>query len=169
MRTALLAWMTLIVGATLIGACTPTGQPLPANPSQAWADALNKGDATAIAALYTDDALLMPPGTPLLRGKAAIEEQLAKEAGGGFKIEITSMETQSHGDVGHNLGTFTVRGADDVVVDTGKFIEIWKRVNGEWKLYADIYNSDIPPAPPVLAPVQVPAPDAGETGPTPSR
>ena len=169
MKRANFSWMALIVGAALIGACAPAGKPLPANPSQAWADAFNRGDAAALAALYTDDALLMPPGAPLIRGKAAIEEQLAKEAGGGFKIEITSMESQSHGDVGHNLGTFSVRDADGAVVDTGKFIEIWKHVNGEWKLYADIYNSDVPPAPPVPAPVQVPAPDAGETGPTPSR
>lgn len=150
--------LTLVVGAALLSACAPAGKPLPANPSQGWAEAFNNGDAAAIAALYTEDAILLPPGAPLIRGKAAIEAQLAKEAGGGFKIEIVSLESPSQGDTGYNLGTFTVKDANGTVVDTGKFIEIWKRANGEWKLYADIYNSDVPP--PAPAPVTEETPPA---------
>ncbi len=150
--------LALVVGAALISACAPAGKPLPANPSQGWAEAFNNGDAAALAALYTEDAILLPPGAPLIRGRAAIEAQLAKEAGGGFQIEIVSLESPSQGDTGYNLGTFTVKDANGTVVDTGKFIEIWKHVDGEWKLYADIYNSDVPP----------PAPAAEETPPVAS-
>jgi ketosteroid isomerase-like protein len=151
MTLTTLQWLTLFVGATFLGACTPAGKPLPANPSQGWAEAFNKGDAGAIAALYTDDAILLPPGAPLVRGKAAIEAFMVKDAGGGFQIEIVSLETPSQGYTGYNLGTFTVKDANGAVVDTGKYIELWKRANGEWKIYADIYNSDIPPPAPTPA------------------
>lgn len=152
--------LILIAGATLISACAPAGKSLPANPSQGWQDAFNNGDAKAVAALYTEDAILLPPGAPLVRGKAAIEAQLAKDAGGGLKIEIVSLEAPSQGDTGYNLGTFTFKDAKGAVLDTGKFIELWKRENGEWKIYADIYNSDVPPP--------APAPAAEETPPAAS-
>jgi ketosteroid isomerase-like protein len=158
MTLSTLRSLILVVGATLIGACAPAGKPLPANPSQGWQDAFNNGDAKALAAVYTEDAILLPPGAPLARGKAAIEAQLAKDAGGGFKIEIVSLESPSQGDTAYNLGTFTVKDANGAVVDTGKFIEIWKRQYGEWKIYADIYNSDVPP--PAAAPAAEEMPGA---------
>jgi hypothetical protein len=33
------------------------------------------------------------------------------------------------------------------VIDKGKYVEIWKKENGEWKIYADIWNTSLPPAP----------------------
>ncbi len=134
--------------AALFGACAPAGKPLPHNPSRPWADAFNRGDTAAVAALYTDDALLMPPGSVLVRGKAAIEAQLAQDVGGGYKFEITSLENHSEGGIGYNLGTYRVLGADGAVVDNGKFVEVWKRVGDDWKIHSDIYNSDAPPAAP---------------------
>src|SRR5215831_9492404 len=38
-----------------------------------WAEAYNKGDAKALAALYTEDAYLLPPGADLVHGRSAIE------------------------------------------------------------------------------------------------
>ncbi|MGH8431726.1 MAG: YybH family protein [Solimonas sp.] len=89
-----------------------------------------------------------PPGGALVRRRSAIAEQMAKEATGEFKIEISSLETGSQGDIGYNVGTFRVLGTHGATVDTGKFIEVWKRVDGEWKIHADAYNSDAPAAPP---------------------
>ncbi len=39
----------------------------------AWSDAFNKGDAAAIAAMYAEDAYLLPPGHDMVKGRAAIE------------------------------------------------------------------------------------------------
>ena len=38
-----------------------------------WEAAANRKDASSIAALYTEDALLMPPNAPAVRGRAAVE------------------------------------------------------------------------------------------------
>jgi len=38
-----------------------------------WTAAFNKGDAAAVAALYTEDAYVLPPGSAMVKGRAAIE------------------------------------------------------------------------------------------------
>jgi uncharacterized protein (TIGR02246 family) len=38
-----------------------------------WAEAFNKGDAAALAAMYTEDAYALPPGTEMMKGRSAIE------------------------------------------------------------------------------------------------
>src|SRR6187399_3244869 len=42
-------------------------------------DAFAHGDAAGILAFYDDDAVLMPPDAPIVRGKAAIAAALADE------------------------------------------------------------------------------------------
>ena len=38
-----------------------------------WAAAFNKGDAAAVAAMYTSDAYVLPAGAPMVQGRAAID------------------------------------------------------------------------------------------------
>jgi uncharacterized protein (TIGR02246 family) len=40
--------------------------------NEAWTAAF-KGDAAAVAALYTEDAYALPPGSEMVKGRAAIE------------------------------------------------------------------------------------------------
>lgn len=37
-----------------------------------WVEFFNKGDFAGIASLYADDAVALPPGLPMVKGKAAI-------------------------------------------------------------------------------------------------
>jgi SnoaL-like protein len=49
-----------------------------------WVELFNKGDFGGIAELYTADAIAFPPGSPMVRGKAAIGAMwkgLAEQAG----------------------------------------------------------------------------------------
>ena len=38
-----------------------------------WIDFFNKGDFAGVASLYTDDATVFPPGSGMVKGRAAIE------------------------------------------------------------------------------------------------
>ena len=52
--------------------------------NDAWAAAFNKGDASAVAAMYTEDAFVLPPGAEMVKGRAAIEafwRQAAQQMG----------------------------------------------------------------------------------------
>ena len=47
-----------------------------------WGKAYNAGEAKAVAALYAEDALFMPPGAPGVKGRAAILAFLTKDIAG---------------------------------------------------------------------------------------
>ena len=120
--------------------------------SRAWATAYNAGDADGVANLYTEDAVLMPPGTPAKYGRAAIREFIvadsaaAKTAGVTLSIEHGDSVGIS-GDLAWHAGPYTVHDASGAVVDSGSYVEALQKVEGKWLTVRDIYNSDKAPAP----------------------
>jgi ketosteroid isomerase-like protein len=52
------------------------------------------------------------------------------------------------GDYAHRQGSFTAKGPDGQVVVTGKFIELWKKIDGKWLIHRDMWswNATAPPA-----------------------
>ena len=112
---------------------------------------VNRGNAAAGAAAYTDDAILMPPNNPPARGKQAIEKYLA-EIGSQLQasnFQLSILEVNVQGDTTIVRGTysssFTVPGTDAPMEDRGKTLNVWKRqADGSWKLHRDIWNSNMP-------------------------
>lgn len=109
-------------------------------------------DAKAIAALYTEDAVEMPPNEPSVKGRAAIEQYYTKVFSGGTKVgqfTITHLESRSVGDSGYDVGTYqqsmTPPAQTAATSDTGKYVVILKRSAGAWKVAYAIYNSDQAP------------------------
>lgn len=109
-----------------------------------WEKAFNAGDLAGIVALYTEDARLLPPNAGLAEGSEAIREIFGGWIESGMKGDLETVETGVDGDLGYRVGTYTVETADGSVADRGKFIEIWERVGGEWKITNDIWNSSMP-------------------------
>ena len=117
-----------------------------------WFDHYNRGDADGVANLYAEDAVLMAPGAPAAVGKAAIRSFIAgdipntKAAGLTLNgADITGVGVS--GDLGWLTGTFTVTDSAGTTVDSGKYLSLFRRINSEWKLIRDIWNSDAAPAP----------------------
>jgi uncharacterized protein (TIGR02246 family) len=116
-----------------------------------WEKAYNGGDAKGVAAQYAEDALLLPPGAPGVRGRAAILEFFTKDvaaskaAGVVFVIDPKT-DVGVSGAMGWESGTYkvTVKGA---VVETGKFLSVSRKKDGKWLYIRDTWNSDTPPAP----------------------
>jgi ketosteroid isomerase-like protein len=44
----------------------------------------------------------------------------------------------------HEVGKYTLMGDGDKVLDSGKYVVIWQRQDGQWKLHRDIWNSSQP-------------------------
>ena len=120
---------------------------------QAFADALVAGDVATVASHYTNDAILLPPGGPRVEGATAIQETFASwiEVGGppaSMTLTSDDVTLTAAGDYAHAIGTWTMSGpAPDGSEwsDNGKFVAVWKNVDGDWKMAADIWNSDNPP------------------------
>ena len=111
----------------------------------AWQEAYNASDLGAVAALYTADAHRMPPNMETVEGNEAIAEDLqAFKDAGGAQVNIAVTEAESVGDMAYAVGTYEILGADGSHIDHGKWVNISKRVNGEWKIYSDIWNTNMP-------------------------
>ena len=120
--------------------------------NQRWEEAALAGDAAGVASLYADDAVLMPPGVPRAEGRAAIESALAAmfEAAPATSVSIESDATtfSESGELAYDVGTYAMAGTTpdgEAWEDKGKFIAVLKNVGGEWKIAADIWNSDAAP------------------------
>ena len=102
--------------------------------------ALAGADASAVAALYTEDARLLPAGGPRFDGRVAIEGFFKQASDSGFTdLKLQTQEVLEAGDLAIEVGAWTGGG------DVGKYVVVWKRESGDLKLHIDIFNSDNPP------------------------
>ena len=132
-----------------------------------WAKAYNGGDAKAVAALYAEDALFMPPGASGVKGRAAIlayftKDIAASKAGGAVFNVNPKTDVGVSGNTGWESGTYTVT-VKGAVVESGKFLSVSQKRNGKWLYIRDTYNADAAPAP--AAPVTPPTPPTPATPP----
>ncbi len=112
-----------------------------------WMAAFNDEDADELASLYAEDAVMLPPNAPALFGRDAIRASFREEfAAGGLKAEIEALETVVEGDLAYVAGRYRVWTGDGTLVDRGKYVEIWRAVDGQWLISRDIHNSSLPAA-----------------------
>src|SRR4051812_22453451 len=117
-----------------------------------WAKAATEGKGDAIAALYTSDATLLPPGEAIVKGEAAKKYWVDFGNGYAGPTELNTASVEGSGDMAIAVGTYRMAmtpkkaGAKPLPVDEGKYIEVLKRQDdGSWKIHHDIWNQD-PPA-----------------------
>lgn len=116
-----------------------------------WTQLIKAKDAPAIAALYTEDGAIMPPNAPIGKGHAEIEKNwagLMKIPGFDLAITPEQITVSEAGDMALDRGTYklTVAPNGTAQTDTGKYVVVWRKVGGEWKAAADIFNSDLAPS-----------------------
>jgi uncharacterized protein (TIGR02246 family) len=116
-----------------------------------WVKAYNGGDAKAVAALYAEDAVLLPPGAPAAKGRAAILEFITKDiasskaAGAVFHVNPKT-DVGVSGNMGWESGTYTVT-VKGATVESGKFLSVSRKKDGKWLYIRDTWNADAPPSP----------------------
>jgi uncharacterized protein (TIGR02246 family) len=117
--------------------------------ADAYVKATLAADAKAIADLYTDDAVEMPPNQPAVKGRAAIQQYYQKQFAAGkiARFSLTHLESRAMGDTGFDVGTYqqNITPATGAAMDdSGKYTVILKRTGGRWRVAYAIYNSDRP-------------------------
>jgi len=112
---------------------------------------MNAKDWMGDMALYTEDAVELPPNQAAVQGKAAI--QAWEEAYPPLSnFQVQSLEIEGQGDLAYDRGTYSMTvtppGAAPIE-DHGKYLTICrKQADGSWKIAREMFNSDLPlPAP----------------------
>jgi len=115
-----------------------------------FAKALTAHDAAAAAALYDENASLLPPNEPIVTGRENIQAywQGAIDAG-VIDASVKTIDAKSNGNMGYEIGSFILRSLGpngDTLTEKGKFAEILKfdSASGKWMSTYGIWSSDEP-------------------------
>lgn len=126
-----------------------------------WEKSYNGGNADAVANLYDEQAVLLPPGAPAVTGRAAIKAFFTKDIAESQKAGVAFILGPNpaggvSGDMGWQSGTYAVKDKAGKVLEAGKYLSVSRKKDGKWLYVRDTYNADGAPAP-ASAPAPVPA------------
>jgi uncharacterized protein (TIGR02246 family) len=107
-----------------------------------WMDFFNKGDFAGVGSLYTDDATAFPPGSAMVKGRAAIEAMWKSMGEQVSDPKVTTLEVKSLGpSAAGEIGTFSLKTKGPTPQEiSGKYVVVWEKVGNDWKLAIDIWN-----------------------------
>lgn len=119
--------------------------------SREWSRVTATGNNQAILDYWADDAVIMPPDSPTIRGKDAIR---ASRGDGttipGVTTSWEPLEAKVSGDMGYLIERtqMSMKGGDgQVATQQFRGVTIWrKQADGSWKNVVDISNRAAPPA-----------------------
>jgi ketosteroid isomerase-like protein len=115
----------------------------------AWKAAAARKELDLAVSYWTEDATVLPPDLPALKGRAAIREYVAAAfAIPGFAISWTSEDVvvSSDGQSAYQFATNQVTAPDatgTLRTTAGKAVVIWRKdSDGLWRAVVDIWNAN---------------------------
>ena len=149
-----LASLTLllhVVSASVVHAENDTRSALDAQ-RKALSEAVARCDAAGVAKVFTSDAKLMLPDFETVAGREAIQKFWEAGLRSGIIKGIAFSPVDVAGEKDGLLaetGTLATLDGDGKGKDQSRYLIVWKREEGEWRIHRDIANSALAPAPKV--------------------
>lgn len=114
-----------------------------------YAAAMLAGSWANLAALYTGDAVRMPPNAAAQEGRAAIETAQEQEPEVITEFTLTPHLTTGAATFAFERGSYAVtltrEGSSEPVSDQGKYLVVArKQADGSWLIAQHIWNSNLP-------------------------
>jgi uncharacterized protein (TIGR02246 family) len=122
-------------------------RPIIEGKDEAWAKAITGLDSAAMVNHYTKDGKIFPPNGDAVVGRTAISAFISEVLKFGIK-EYKDQTTALYGN-GDNLieeGIYSMGDGKGNTIDKGKYIAVWRKEDGEWKIYSNIFNTSLPAA-----------------------
>jgi uncharacterized protein (TIGR02246 family) len=113
--------------------------------SRQFSAAYVRGDAVAMAELYTSDAVIFPERSERIGGREAITRYWT--LGPGRRVTrhvVTPAQIVVDGRHAYDHGTYEIAGERDGKAwgpFRGKYVVVWRRDGGKWRMHLDIWNS----------------------------
>lgn len=106
-------------------------------------DKVKKADSAGLVEHYhSDGQVMMANADPVMR------KDIGSAWGSffrmGFKdLKVTTDELVGNNDLMVETGTYEMFGDKNMLMDKGKYVVVWKKENGKWKIYRDIPISNM--------------------------
>ena len=99
------------------------------------------GDLDFLNNVFADDARVYPPGSDKIASLAEIATINAQYVEYGISV-FTEVSTNRYGgpDFIMDEGTYTMTYEPENTSEAGYYINIWKRIDDDWKLFANIWT-----------------------------
>jgi ketosteroid isomerase-like protein len=105
----------------------------------------NQNDAAGVAATYTEDGKIMPPEAEMLQGRDVLQDWWQLLFDSGFVgVELEIMEVHALGDTATEVGQYTLYDESGDELEVGKYVVIWKLVDGQWLRDRNVFSSNAP-------------------------
>ena len=106
-------------------------------------------DIEGSLAFWAPDGVLLPPGAPPVVGHDALRElygQFFAPNVKSFGSTTTHVEISESGDMAWEYGVnrLVLTGPDGDLLDLGKYLATWRKIDGEWFVAAVSFSSDAP-------------------------
>ena len=149
---------TLLVSACAQPPAEPVAEPEPAFDAAAeaevimalerqWSEKFGADDVDWIMDLHTDDAWQLPPNAEPITGAEGMRaawEGMAFAEGLEISWEPTLAKVSASGDMAWDMGSATITNPDGSVVPA-KYLVVWTREDGRWKVAADMFSPNVGP------------------------
>jgi len=119
-----------------------------------WTAALQSSDAEKIISFYAADAVSMSSNKPIITGLEAIANKIRSDLAdttfnfNTYKGTVDAVEISTAGDLAYARGhdEISMKTKDGIVKEEGKWVDIWKKIDGQWKVVVSIGSSNQPAA-----------------------
>jgi ketosteroid isomerase-like protein len=105
---------------------------------------VKRGDSNALAAHYASDGWVMFDNSEPMKGKDIAATWGGAIRSGVKELKVNTVDVIGNADLLAETGMYEMIGEGNKVLDKGKYVVVWKPVNGGWKIYRDIANSNMP-------------------------
>ncbi|MCX6225541.1 MAG: nuclear transport factor 2 family protein [Bacteroidia bacterium] len=117
-----------------------------------WAVAIRSKDVDKIVSYYAPDAVSMPADKPILSGTQAIRKSQEAEFADTtsdyktYSSKVDAVEVSASGDLAVARGSDRIsqKTAAGPVEEAGKWMDVWKKLDGTWKVIASTWNNNQP-------------------------
>lgn len=112
--------------------------------------AIQAKDAKAASAIYTADGASLVANSPIAVGHAGLEkafQEFVSLPGLNLAWKESKIEVSSAGDMAYTYGSYELSMTGpkgEPVKEVGKYLTVWKKVDGKWMVAVDANNSDLP-------------------------
>jgi ketosteroid isomerase-like protein len=103
-------------------------------------------DALGIAQMYLTDAILLPPGADLIKGRDSIltfwRGAMETAMSAVRELALDTVDAETSGDLVVEVGTYKLLDESRQPAGDGKYMVVWKREQDTWRIYRDAWNGN---------------------------